>query len=182
MPTHPRNPSSELAAAMPPSLWLAGALGRFLRDVTVVRWAGEPELLVAMPIGVRFGAVELDAGTGLELLDVLLAGHAPYRVGPVLSDTRTERTYWLTPPEDDGGWTEPHPQARLLPAGTRIAMPDPTPGTDNRHWPVRWAHWPAVNGTLSAHPWLRSLLYDAPGPGGRRSHRPQQCSPSRPDH
>jgi hypothetical protein len=177
---HQRFPNTEHTAATAPARWLADALGPGRGARTALRWAGEPDLLVPIATGTAWNAVQLAAGTGLPLLDALLHGHAPHRVGPVLYDTRTEQTYWLTTPSAGTWWLAPHPQARLLPGGTSIEMPSPAPSTgdDLRAAPVRWAHWPAANGTLSSPRWLHSLLFDqTTGSGRSRPTRPPQGWP-----
>ncbi|MCC9309934.1 hypothetical protein LN042_23150 [Kitasatospora sp. RB6PN24] len=169
---------------MAPARWLADTLGPGQGARTALSWAGDPNLLVPVPTGIGWNAVQLAAGTGLPLLDALLRGHAPHRVGPVLYDTRTEQTYWLTTPNAETWWGEPHPQARLLPTGTSIEMPSPTPSTGDglSAASVRWAHLLAANGTLSSARWLHNILFDQTTGSGRAhpARLPQQWPPPLP--
>ncbi|MFD9124151.1 hypothetical protein [Kitasatospora sp. NPDC059571] len=149
---------------MPPALWLAGVLGPARRDLTVLRWSGQPDLLVPLPTGIRWDTVALTAATGLPLLTAALAGAARERIGPVLLDARTAQTYWLLPPGSDSAWAHAHPQTSALAAGFRIEMPAPdTPASGNTS--VGWAHWPALGGTLTPSRWLAAALFGtAPQP------------------
>lgn len=150
----------QAAAAMPRSLWLSSALGRYRRDYPVIRWAAEPHRLLKVPTGVRWDVVALPRATGVPLLERLAGGPDRDELGPVLVDGRTEFTYWLTP---SGTSAEISARQDLLslPAGWLLSVSDPEhacrPECGARQL-VTWAHWPSINGTLTPPELLASRI------------------------
>ncbi|MFD9686768.1 hypothetical protein ACFWXO_13535 [Kitasatospora sp. NPDC059088] len=147
-----------------PALYLARTLDRHDRDRAIVAWS-EPGTLLAIPTGQDWDTARMPVATGLAALARLQAEHRPDYLGPVLLDAATEVTYWLitrgTAPEH---WSALGPGICLLPPGTTVDMPDPSPDRlpplTTQPEPVRWLHWPVATSTLTPAVWLASTLTD----------------------
>ncbi|MEV7775390.1 hypothetical protein [Kitasatospora sp. NPDC086791] len=127
----------------------------------------EPGTLLAIPTGHDWDTTRMPVATGLTALAHLQADDRPDYLEPVLLDTARQVTYWLiTRGTDPEHWSALGPGICLIPPGTTVNMPDPSPDRlptpTGQPEPVRWLHWPVATSTLTPAAWLASALTDLP--------------------